>query len=111
MKGGHRNSSENLRAEVERLRAELTRRERDASKLEQENARQKREIDGLRREDERQKREIEDLKRQLAAARRAGKTTSCSLRQGPITRARPAPRPSGWCALRPACAPPVPGTS
>ncbi len=62
-----------LRDEVERLREELTRRERDANKLQQENARQKRQIDGLRRQDERQKREIEDLKRQLAAARRAGK--------------------------------------
>ena len=61
-----------LRDEVERLREELTRRERDANKLQQENARQKRQIDGLR-QDERQKREIEDLKRQLAAARRAGK--------------------------------------
>ena len=50
----------------------MTRRERDANKLQQENARQKRQIDGLRRQDERQKREIEDLKRQLAAARRAG---------------------------------------
>ena len=61
-----------LHDEVERLREELRRRERDASKLQPENDRQKRQIDGLRRQDERQKREIEHLKRQLAAARRAG---------------------------------------
>ena len=61
-----------LRDEVERLREEVRRRERDANKLQQENDRQKRHIDGLRRQDERQKREIEDLKRQLATARRAG---------------------------------------
>ena len=61
-----------LRDEVERLREQFRRRERDANKLQQENDRQKRQIDGLRRQDERQKREIEDLKRQLATARRAG---------------------------------------
>ena len=55
-----------LRDEVERLREELSRRER-------ENDRQKRQIDGLRTQDERQKREIERLKQQLAEARRAGR--------------------------------------
>ena len=99
-----------LRDEVERLREELTRRERDANKLQQENARQKRQIDGLRRQDERQKREIEDLKRQSGRGAPGGETTSRPLRQGPTPRARPAPGPSGGCALRPACASPAPGT-
>ena len=89
LKAADRNSHENLgdlQAEVERLRAELTRRERankglqrDNNRLKQqndglqrENDRQKRQIDGLRRQDERQKRKIEHLRGQLAAARRAG---------------------------------------
>ena len=100
-----------LRDEVERLREELRRREGDANKLEQENDRQKRQIDGLRRQDERQKREIEDLKRQLAAARQAGCRQAAPLRQETTTRARPGPRPSGGCTLRPACAPAAAGTS
>ena len=72
MKAGDRNSHENLQAEVERLRAELTRRERDTKNQQRENGRQQRQIDGLQRQNERQKREIEHLRRQLAAARRAG---------------------------------------
>ncbi len=72
MKVGDRNSHENLQAEVERLRTELTRRERDTKNQQRENGRQQRQIDGLQGQIERQKREIEQLRGQLAAARRAG---------------------------------------
>ena len=70
MKAGDRNPHENLERELDRLRAELTRRERD-SKLH--NDRQQRQIDGLQRQIERLKRENDHLKQQLATERRAGR--------------------------------------
>ena len=70
MKAGDRNPHENLQGELDRLRAELTRRERD-SKIH--NDRQQREIDGLQRQIERLQRENDHLKQQLATERRAGR--------------------------------------
>ena len=70
MKTGDRNPHENLQRELDRLRAELTRRERD-SKIH--NDRQQREIDGLQRQIERLRRENDHLKQQLATERRAGR--------------------------------------
>ena len=61
-----------LREENERLRAELTRREREAEEQQRRHRRQERRIDGLERQNERQKLEIDHLKQQLATARRAG---------------------------------------
>ncbi len=61
-----------LREENERLRSELTRREREAEEQQRQHRRQERRIDGLERQNERQKREIDHLKQQLATARRAG---------------------------------------
>ena len=59
MKTGDPNPHENLQGELDRLRAELTRRERDG-KLH--NDRQQRQIDGLQRQIERLKRENDHLK-------------------------------------------------
>jgi len=58
--------------EIERLRAELTQRERDTKNQRRENDCQQRQIDGLQRQKDRLKQENEHLRRQLAAARRAG---------------------------------------
>ena len=55
-----------LSTDLERLRGELTRRERDAESLQRKNSR-------LQRENDRLKQQIEDLKRQLDEARRAGR--------------------------------------
>ena len=55
-----------LSTDLERLRGELTRRERDAESLQRKNSR-------LQRENDRLKQQIEDLKQQLDAARRAGR--------------------------------------
>ena len=65
-------SNRGQRDELERLCAELTRRERDAKKQKRENARQQRQIDGLEREIDRLERENERLKHELAGARLAG---------------------------------------
>ncbi len=70
MKAGDRDPHENLQRELDRLRAELTRRERD-SKLHHD--RQQRQIDGLQRQIERLKRENDHLKQQLETERRAGR--------------------------------------
>ena len=110
MKVGDRNSHENLQAEVERLRTELTRRERDTKNQQRENGRQQRQIDGLQGQIERQKREIEQLRGQLAAARRAGFRQAAPLRQGPTARTRPASRSTGWYAVWSEGVPPAPGT-
>ena len=59
-----------MQGELDRLRAELTRRERDR-KIH--NDRQQRQIDGLRRQVERLKRGNDHLKQQLETERRAGR--------------------------------------
>ena len=106
MKVGDRNSHENLQAEVERLRTELTRRERDTKNQQRENDRQKRQIDGLRRQDERQKREVEHLRRQLAAARRAGfRQAAPFAKDRPQGRGRRPGRRAGAQYGRKACRP------
>ena len=77
MTNADRKSRENridgLCSALERLRGELTQRERDTTKLQRENDRLKEQIDSLQRRDKRQKQKIERLKQELAAARRAGR--------------------------------------
>ena len=62
-----------LSTDLERLRGELTRRERDAESLQREKSRLQRKNSRLQRENDRLKQQIEDLKRQLDEARRAGR--------------------------------------
>ena len=63
-----------LSTDLERLRGELTRRERDAESLQREKSRLQRKNSRLQRENDRLKQQIEDLKRQLDEARRAAFT-------------------------------------
>ena len=106
MKVGDRNSHENLQAEVERLRTELTRRERDTKNQQRENGRQQRQIDGLQGQIERQKREIEQLRGQLAAARRAGfRQAAPFAKDRPQGRGRRPGRRAGTQYGRKACRP------
>ena len=110
MKVGDRNSHENLQAEVERLRTELTRRERDTKNQQRENGRQQRQIDGLQGQIERQKREIEQLRGQLAAARRAGfRQAAPFAKDRPQGRGRRPGRRAGY-AVWSEGVPPAPGT-
>ncbi len=106
MKVGDRNSHENLQAEVERLRTELTRRERDTKNQQRENSRQ---IDGLQGQIERQKREMSeagDLRGQLAAARRAGfRQAAPFAKDRPQGRGRRPGRRAGTQYGRKACRP------
>ena len=103
MKTGDRNPHENLQGELDRLRAELTRRERD-SKIH--NDRQQRKIDGLQRQIERLKRENDHLKQQLATERRAGRRQAAPFAkdrpQGRGGRPGTVPRSSGSAATTPA---------
>ena len=62
-----------LSTDLERLRGELTRRERDAESLQREKSRLQRKNSRLQRENDRLKQQIEDLKQQLDEARRAGR--------------------------------------
>ena len=110
-----------LSTDLERLRGELTRRERDAESLQREKSRLQRKNSRLQRENDRLKQQIEDLKQQLDEARRAGRRQAAPFaKDRPQGRGRRPGRRAGaeygrhGCRPRPArvdetYAAPVPG--
>ena len=95
-----------LPTDLERLRGELARRERDSENLRREKGRLQRKSNRLQRENERLKEQVERLKRQLDEARRAGRRQAAPFaKHRPQGRGRRPGRRSGAEYGRHGCRP------
>ncbi len=95
-----------LPTDLERLRGELARRERDTEDLRRETGRLQRKSNRLQRENDRLKEQVERLKRQLDEARRAGRRQAAPFaKDRPQGRGRRPGRRAGAAYGRHGCRP------